>query len=1214
MTAEPPKPERRRPGLAALGYLAWRDIAGEPIVSLVVLAVLVLAINEIIIPSYYGSSLYHYQKREMAKQNIRQIIATCHPERKDLFFRDDTIAGLKTQIPELVYGAPSREFGVWLSMGGPAVYVFAESVTPDELAVSSLELSEGENVRSADADEVLIPEALYQRLVRSAAPDWDTAKVQLSVSRTEPRTGREEKTGRTFTVAGRLAHRYDDRIYVPLERLREIDMWCGHAIANLAGTESSTVPAETVRVFVDARTRETEFATSLRNLRLDPAAFQEVARATFPSCYGRPWFRVRRTDPGSFRETDLRELAAHRTVAAAVPGTSLVLQRDDIGAAHHTVEAIGVDPHGELAGQLTPQSARHACLVSKAFARKNGLRPGRESVWIGTPDSEYPALVEVTDTFEKRHFRCDVVMARRTLHAVVAPVAPQRRFCLVRTTDRGAYRRLARQPGSRGVTNEDQVVLFFSNTRPTPTRPTEPEPTTTPAGSTRARTSEPTPADRARSALHDLYPQSYRFAVREFPRGPGRTPLLLTIRLVPDTLIERLSVGRFVLPGRLPAILVWGCNAYGRSDFDDPAVQRWMTRRRIAPVAGLTGRIDEVWIGRSWERRILRPTDQPQDGIVVHCAPARADAAAESVADIQHLRRETVRKRSYLVAVRATLNEVERLLRGTPHARPAVSISAFATVPGVRFTSARGTEGVVEVAYADGPPPAATEPVQKEYEALAGDGLLVSRNAFNGFQPGETVTLGADTQVKLVWADKIPLPSGVVLWGARRSIRNHRQTLDRLRGSDWFRPDRLTFPASHVLCTDVVHHRRLTETLAKAGCTAEPLVDIRDRDVIQLRTADPHPEEGEVRKLFISLLRSAKPAVENAFPDIRVRGFPGRRNEKVAFLGTTAYDPLRHTVPLVAGDWMPRPNDFVSTGRVVHPAVLPASALLEASDRLSDAQRRQFLEAEFVGRTVNVRFYLTGDGPGTVRPGGSVLDLKFTVCGVTDRPVGYVPLDLARDIRLWTARELTFDRETNTFATGRVIYERTGSSSGKLYVGRWQDVAPAAEKLSELGYRPQTSLSKMAGLERLGTALTMSSVLVAAGPVILCAVIIIAMTLITNIRHLPETGITIAYGATRGDITRLYVIKGLLMVALSLAIGFTVAVVIEPLVVRDLARSVFHQLPFDDVLTHEVYDVSNWPWFVLAAGVAFVFSMSGVALVIIKAHVTPLYDLLRSRE
>jgi hypothetical protein len=1209
MTAVPQKLNRRRPGLAALAYLAWRDIAGERIVSLVVLFVLVLAINEIVIPSYYGSSLYHYQKREMAKQNIRQVIASCHPEQKALFFRDETVADLKRKIPELLYAAPRREIGVWISMGGPASYVFAESVTPEELAVSSFELRHGRNITSADADEILLPEALYQRLVQTAAPTWDTTRVKLTVSRTEPRTGRQEEAGRTFTVVGRLAHRYDDRIYVPLGRLREIDMWCGHAIANLVGIESGTFPARTVRVFADARTRDTERATSLRNLRLDPASFQEVARATFPTCYGRPWFRVTRANAEPFRESDLKKLAAVRAAAAACPQAMFFIQRDDVGAVKHSVEAIGIDPHGDLAERLAPKRARHACLISAAVADATGIRPGRENVWLHAPSDPYPLLVEVTGTFEKREFRCDVVVTRRTLNAALTPITAERGFCLARTSDRRAYQRLIRHPGSRGLARESEVVLFLSDTRP---RPAQPSATLDASTSAAVAADDPRPTDRARRTLRDLNPHESEWFIREFFRGPDRLPLTLTVRIVPDRLIEQFAVGRVMLPGQVPAILVWGSNAWGRADFDEPFVQRWMQRHRLIPVAGLSGRIDEVWVGRTWKRCIRPPGARTQRGLVVYCTPEAADRATRAVRDLEHLRREIVRLRSYLVGVRASPQEVRDLLHGTPFA--AVSIQSFATVRGVRLSRDGESDGVLEIACTPSGTGSSTDGIEQEIADLSEGEALVARDELHDFRQGEAATLGADVGVKLRAASHVPLPRGVVLWGAGQSAANHRQILDRLLGTTWVRRDDLTFPGAHVLCSDVVHHEQFGASLAKAGCVADALVAIRESCVIQLQTADPHSKEGEVRKLFVQQLRSAKPAIENAFPDIWVSGFPGRQNEPVAFLGTTEFDPLRHTVPLLAGDWMPRPDDFVPRGRVVHPAVLPVSALLAAPGRLSDAERTKLLENEFIGRTVNIRFYLKGDGPGTVSPGGSVLDLKVTVCGVTDGKAGYLPLDLARDLRLWTVRELTFDRGTNTFATGRVIYERTGSSSGKFYVRRWEEVAPAAEKLSELGYSPQTSLSKMASLERLGTALTMSSVLVAAGPVVLCAVIIIAMTLITNIRHLPETGITVAYGATRGDIARLFLMKGVLMAAISSVTGFAVAVVIEPLVVRDLARSVFHQLPFDEVLTHEIYDEPNWPWFLLAAGVAFVFSMSGVALVVIKAHVTPLYDLLRNRE
>lgn len=482
----------------ALVRYALSDLRHRPGATWLNVAAVALAAAYILVLGFYGASIHRYQE-ELLERSLPTKIVASMPDVTDASLRltDERMAALaELDDVALVFGRIELNVRAYVDEAR-AVDLPAESTTPADPSVSGDRLGLGSGVSAADAREVVLSRALFEKLggvvAETPVPDALFVEVRRTLA------GREEVHRLELRIAGLLRHEDTERIFVPIDVLTALDLWCTSKIDELSttggfsGGRRARFPAALAYAPESARERVATEAQALR-VRTEEAGTVEIVEPPGPL-----WSVLERSDGAPLDEADLAAasragLAPREVRSATVAGaravalgaddprwdaiddehereTAYVLSADVPPAAvfdaHRSERApaglqVGADllaSHDELRWMLFEPHASAAasavCLVetddpaaARALADLGGAPAvGRELGWLFYDGSSGWGEAAELGAIVARSPGLDAgVWWQRDVPAVVEPRATARTFA-TRFVPAELYRRVAPPPG-----------------------------------------------------------------------------------------------------------------------------------------------------------------------------------------------------------------------------------------------------------------------------------------------------------------------------------------------------------------------------------------------------------------------------------------------------------------------------------------------------------------------------------------------------------------------------------------------------------------------------------------------------------------------------------------------------------------------------------------------------------------------------------------------
>ena len=1152
--------------LPSLVRYALSDLRHRPVATSLNVAAVALAAGYILVLGFYGASIHRYQG-ELLERALPTKVVAAMPDVTDSRLRltSERIAELgRMEGVQLAY--PRVELNVRVSVDGSrAVDLPAEGTLPGDPSLAGERMLWGGGVSDSEAREVVLAKALLGKLggYLSEAAGPTPAELTLEVSRSI--AGRAEVQRHQLAVVGVLKHQDTDRIYLPVELLTTLDLWCTHKIDALGGARSFSgarrLRAPHGYAYVPAGSADAvEAEAAALQVTAEPAGELTVLDAN-----GTVWAAVERPDGEPLSEEDLARVAAATGRARLHP-----VQLAEY-AGHSTAALSSIDPrwracppeHGPDSGALL---AAGSDVPPEVHGRVAAVAPAPAAAAGFAVDAELTGSAETLRRlfFEPRE--SDGVQP----------------FCLVETDDPAAIAALAGLRGAAPRHGEELGWSFFRD-------PGEPfawqdaaalvEALAASGGLAAGTWSEGAVTGRAQS---------------EGPEGTvareGRWPL----RRVPAAFYRRLLGPPAA--GLSEAELAAGCVFVTALGAHAPrALRLGGVRVPVARVIEIEGAADSLWMPRL--PGAGTEAAEPPAGVLAWGswgAVARLAAAPE----IPWWSPEPGASRRPRFAAALLRGRSAEVLERLGQAGAAALVTEL---PAVRVRAQGGGQRSLVLVS------------EREAFGVAPD-VMHQRGDGSAGVLSATLALEdwSSPELRVILRESFPPSLAVVPEGIFRAAAYAASTHSTpLPGS--VRHD-LAFEDP----VDFVSARRELEA---AGLTLRPLTPLRERALLRYRVADETSDDGLVGSDLVRVLSMSPPTFAGARLVKSLEGELEGAAEPLPVAASPPADPERFAHPPLAGHWL-RPTADRGEGQVVLPAAVlarqPAGGAQadpadpgdpgdppDSADPATPPAADTF--ADVLGRSVFVRF-------SRQRPTGGEdsLAIPLEVVGVSEAPEAYVPLELLAKVEAWREGALLFNESHGTFESPAEVTLRNGWVRCNLFAADVASVPPLVASLQAMGYRTEDRLADQEGLRRLGRILVFIVGFFVLGCVVNASITVLVATMMNVKSKIFEIGILRAHGVRVREVVGIFASQGLTIGLLAFLVAAAAVFALEP-PLRTPVRQAFAVEP-GTVLVGSPFDGGLWWLSTAALLVAIVFSFCGVVLPAAFACRLSPVEALRRRE
>ena len=278
----------------------WPFILNVIIVAIAAVYILVLG--------YYGSSIHSYQQDLLANSLPTRIVAVCPDSAlldEDMRFDEQTKADI-LRDERVVKVFEQVKLGVTLSVrGGESVVVYAESTVPGDPGFTRNKMAWGGGVSSDDASEIVVSEALLERMWGSL----DNGSVPETVSISAERTvgGSVQRFNREFRLVGVKKGSHIKEAFLPLKVLSYLDLWCGNGIEDVpepgGGVPIPECRYASARAFFDGSVSEQALKNESEQFNIGLERVGSFMQYSFEG--GTPWLVVSRGGGSAMTPSDM---------------------------------------------------------------------------------------------------------------------------------------------------------------------------------------------------------------------------------------------------------------------------------------------------------------------------------------------------------------------------------------------------------------------------------------------------------------------------------------------------------------------------------------------------------------------------------------------------------------------------------------------------------------------------------------------------------------------------------------------------------------------------------------------------------------------------------------------------------------------------------------------------------------------------------------------
>ncbi|MCB9897400.1 MAG: FtsX-like permease family protein [Planctomycetes bacterium] len=399
-------------------------------------------------------------------------------------------------------------------------------------------------------------------------------------------------------------------------------------------------------------------------------------------------------------------------------------------------------------------------------------------------------------------------------------------------------------------------------------------------------------------------------------------------------------------------------------------------------------------------------------------------------------------------------------------------------------------------------------------------------------------------------------------------------------------------PRCDVLLADTLALRTAGASLAEAGLHLVPFSDDGpSRVLVEHRVTDPLSDDGRLDGTLARQLAMASPPFVECLPELEVSARLDGMSDDVVLHSSAPRDPGRFAHVPCAGTWL-------REGRGGNQVVLPRSVL-----GLADGDDGRAL----LGRAVTIvaRRQLAG-GP------AEELRIPLRLVGLLDDGSGYAPLELLRDLVLWSEDRVVYHEAEGAFVAPADLVAGRGDRSCNVYVSDVAQVAPVVALLRARGYDTHDRLDEQRALQRLGRVLGFLVVFFALGCAANAAITVCVATMMNVKSKIWEIGILRAHGLRRGQVLSIFASQGACIGLLAFVLAVLVVLLVEPLV-RSGVLGLF-SLEGSELLQGSPFEL-RWWWVPASAfAAAVLFSVCGVLAPAWRACQMSPVDALKSRE
>jgi cell division protein FtsX len=1136
---------------------AMKDLGKRRMMTAFNVAAVLIAVVYLLIPAFYGLSIYRYQQSVLDDSLPTLIVASC-PDVSDerLRFTNERI-GCIAGLADARLAFAKVELNVKLSLDSrSSIDVPVEGTIPDDPALSASRLVWGRPVKGGVAHEIVISENFFKKVGGSLGTTGPTpSSIFLQVSRTV--SGQSQSHTLPLEIVGVFGYQTADKIYAPLELVQQLDQWCSNKITSIGDPSQRpdvTYPHCFAYVPREYRQRVEDEAKQLN------VALQLEGEVTVYDASEDVWAAVEANDGDV-------SLAAVKEAVEAVGGEAYPVRTLEWAAPGRTYTVVALSPDDP---RWRNTSTQHAPGFGEAVSKGTDARQAHFP----------PELVKIVGEFDAPG-RGDFYCLPETLEWLAFDYAHcflVRRDAITETRDVGTALRWESEKPSSVTPDQPLCWAIYDVREPQGSAGTgqtsrkEPHgPAATILGSDEAIgierpqvASMEAPVDTLISQLKSTWPEAgagavFDGSVRVAPLE--NTAVFVSTRVIPDELFDLLSSDHSKAGGW--EICQARCIRIGMSTGGTTDADLWVDGRKVHVVATLPGSSLLLLLPES-SRMWLCPTAQ-KSGLACWGDWRRSEEIRKFGADQREL---TYLRHAALPTVYSRFCERDLV----PSRSPLTGDNRKFTLTEVYTLSVGATSGGQRLASVCATPMAAGMLPKSECSSAV---LL------NGPRDATIEAGGYRQNVRLQHSNRLPADIAVLDEPTFRRL-----SFEAAKSAGELSTGGSSNAAIHF---PILRYEKAMQELAVIGFRMSPLVPIREQSLLKFRVTDTQQNNGRVGQNLVRVLAMTKPTFAALVPALPTAA---ELSGATVLQASSPSDPQRFEAELLQGRWL--------SGDSRNEIILPAS---KAENVIHGRDLRGC-----VGAIVDVQFRRDK----RVAASEPALTLPLKVVGIVQSESAVVPLDLLRDIALWSDGKIVFNDTKMTFETPSAIYVRRGHVRCNVHATDVDSVEPLVTRLQGMGYRTEDSLADQQGLRRLGQALSFVVGVFALGCLLIAGKMIIVTTMMNVHTKRWEIGILKAHGMRTSTILSIFALQGAIIGAAAFAIGGGLVVVLEP-VLRNWIGASF-KIPMHAVVSGSLCSFDSAWLLATALAVALLLSTLGVMLPATRAAAKLPVETLQRRE
>ena len=341
--------------------------------------------------------------------------------------------------------------------------------------------------------------------------------------------------------------------------------------------------------------------------------------------------------------------------------------------------------------------------------------------------------------------------------------------------------------------------------------------------------------------------------------------------------------------------------------------------------------------------------------------------------------------------------------------------------------------------------------------------------------------------------------------------------------------------------------------------------------VVPLRSyaiKDASRTDGYVDDQLLATMSMTKPTFFKVEPKLAIE--TQYMNNNITVDGYEPYSIKRFQMPVLSGNWPQKQNE-----------VMLSSGFY---GNLNDAKN-------IIGEHIKLAFF-RGDRASF----GNQLILSFKVVGVyhgTSNSSIIANGQMVKNIHLWESHKVLWNTDEGCFEIPEEIYDRQGHVRATVIACDAKDLEELTTKFDNEGYRSESKLHQLEGLRQLSRLLKGTTIAFSLG-LLLIATFSIFVSGYSQIRTKSwEIALYKSLGCRTSEVLRVFLFEGIIIGILAFILGALSAIIIEPLVLRQVLTQIMH-LNFDDIIEGTI--AIPWEAFPVALLVTLFFVLIGVLI------------------